>query len=134
VTDSATGEDITSVILTQILLETERQHQTALPTGFLHQLVQYGAAWQDFALSSLKAHLEGLLTSQREADRVLRLWAGQCGWLWPPPAAADTTAAMRNELVTLQQELAALREKVRALNDRVEDQPKAPRPTGEEPG
>jgi hypothetical protein len=27
--------------------------------------VQYGAAWQDFALSSLKANLKGLLTSQR---------------------------------------------------------------------
>ena len=134
VTDSATAEDITSVILTQILLETARQHQTALPTGFLHQLVQYGAAWQDFALSSLKANLEGLLTSQREADRVLRQWAGQCGWLRPPPAAADTTAAMRNEIVTLQQELAALREQLWALNARAEDQRQARRTTGEEPG
>lgn len=134
VTDSATAEDMTSVILTQILLETERQHQTALPSGFLHQLVQYGAAWQDFALSSLKTNLEGLLTSQREADQVLRQWASQCGWLRPPPAAADTVAGLRHEVVTLQQELAALREQLRALKAQMEAQPKAPRTTGEESG
>ena len=84
--------------------------------------------------TKFRGFLGEALTSQRDADRVLRQWAGQCGWLRPPPAAADTTTAMHNEIVTLQQELAALREQLRALNARLEDQCKAPRTTGEEPG
>jgi polyhydroxyalkanoate synthesis repressor PhaR len=131
VTDSATAEDITSVILTQILLEEARQRQTALPTAFLRQLVQYGAAWQDFALSSLKANLAGLLTSQRAAEHAFRQWASQCGWLWPSPPAADATAAMRQEIATLQQELTALREQLQALRVRVQEPSHTSRSEGE---
>jgi len=38
VVDAATGEDLTSVTLTQIILENERNHRSALPAAFLHQL------------------------------------------------------------------------------------------------
>ena len=134
VTDSTTGEDITSVILTQILLERARQHQTPVPTEFLRQLVQYGAAWQDLALSSLKTTLEGFFTSQREVDHVFRHWAAQCGWLWPPSPAADTTAAMRQEIVALQQEVTALREQLQTFTVQEPEQNPTQEPTPEEPG
>jgi polyhydroxyalkanoate synthesis repressor PhaR len=72
VVDVSTGEDLTSVTLAQIILENERNHRATLPTAFLHQLIKHGEAWQDFVQKSLRSSLEGLMTSQREADRVLR--------------------------------------------------------------
>src|SRR6476659_8694860 len=59
VVDVSTGEDLTSV---------------------LHQLIKHGEAWQDYVQKSLRSSLEGLMTSQREADRVLREWAARAGW------------------------------------------------------
>jgi polyhydroxyalkanoate synthesis repressor PhaR len=122
VTDVATGEDLTSVVLAQIIVEAERQHRTALPTAFLHQLIQYGAAWQDFAAQALKANLEGFASSQREADRIIREWARQCGWLPPsqPEASTSPPSTPPGELATLQQEVAALREQLSALATRLE--------------
>jgi polyhydroxyalkanoate synthesis repressor PhaR len=122
VTDVATGEDLTSVVLAQIIVETERQHRTALPTAFLHQLIQYGSAWQDFASQALKANLEGFASSQREADRIVREWARQCGWLQPSQPEANTSppSAPPGDLAALQQEVAALREQLSALATRLE--------------
>jgi polyhydroxyalkanoate synthesis repressor PhaR len=72
VIDATTGENLTSVILAQILLEKERQGRQPLSAAFLHQLIQYGEAWQDVALQALQASLTGMMTSQREADHLLR--------------------------------------------------------------
>ncbi len=122
VVDVSTGEDLTSVTLAQIILENERNHRAALPTAFLHQLIKHGEAWQDFVHKSLKSSLEGILTSQRDADRVFREWAARAGWLQTPAAAeprpekgsepADTDA--------LRGEVAALRDQLRALEERLE--------------
>lgn len=122
VVDASTGDDLTSVILAQILLEKERQHQTTLPTGFMHQLIQHGAAWQEFALSSMKKNLEGLMSSQREADQVLRQWAAQCGWMWPSQPVTETPPENAEELDALKQEVAALRQQLEALSARLEKQ------------
>jgi polyhydroxyalkanoate synthesis repressor PhaR len=120
VADVATGEDLTSVVLAQIILEKEKQHDSALPTGFMHQLIQYGEAWQDFALSSMKGHVEGLMTSQREADQALKRWATQCGWLQSshPEAAAEKS----EEIETLKREIAGLRDQLEALSSRLDEQ------------
>src|SRR2546427_6841553 len=88
VVDVSTGEDLTSVTLAQIILENERSHRAGLPTAFLHQLIKHGEAWQDFVQKSLKSSLEGVMTSQREADRVLRDWAARSGGWSAPPAEA----------------------------------------------
>jgi polyhydroxyalkanoate synthesis repressor PhaR len=124
VVDVATGEDLTSVILAQIILGKERNHRTALPTTFLHQLIKYGEAWQDFALTSLKASLEGLMTSQREADRVLREWATRCGWMpeGRSTAKADDRSETSGELDTLKQEVARLQEQLRTIEERLKRQ------------
>ena len=123
VVDVATGEDLTSVVLAQIILEKEKQHASALPTGFMHQLIQYGEAWQDFALSSMRGHLEGLMTSQREADQALKRWAMQCGWLpSPQPKAA---AEKSEEIEALKREIAGLREQLEALSSRLDEQQKS---------
>ena len=118
VVDVATGEDLTTVVLAQIILEKQKQHDSSLPTGFMHQLIQYGEAWQDFALSSMKRHLEGLMTSQREADQALRQWAMQCGWLPSPPSR--TTTAKSEEIDALKEEIAGLRDQLESLSTRLD--------------
>ena len=122
VVDVSTGEDLTSVTLAQIILENERSHRATLPTAFLHQLVKHGEAWQDFLQRSLKQSLDGIITSQREADRVMREWAARAGWLQAPPAA-DAKAERRGdagEAEALRDEVTALREQLRALEERLE--------------
>lgn len=122
VVDVSTGEDLTSVTLAQIILENERSHRAALPTTFLHQLIKHGEAWQDFFQKSLRSSLEGIMTSQREADRVLREWAARAGWL--PLAAGETPKADKRgepaEADALREEVALLREQLRALEERLE--------------
>jgi polyhydroxyalkanoate synthesis repressor PhaR len=122
VVDVSTGEDLTSVTLAQIILENERSHRAGLPTAFLHQLIKHGQAWQDFVQKSLKSSLEGAMTSQREADRVLRDWAARSGWLPAPPAEpkTDKKAEPTQDAEALRQEVSSLREQLRALEDRLE--------------
>jgi len=121
VVDVSTGEDLTSVTLAQIILENERNHRATLPTPFLHQLIKHGEAWQDFIQKSLKSSLEGVMMSQREADRVFREWGARAGWLQaapvePKPEKRDESA----DSDALREEVAALREQLRAVEERLE--------------
>jgi polyhydroxyalkanoate synthesis repressor PhaR len=79
VRDVATGQDLTPVILTQIMLVRERGGVVALPNAFLHQLIRHGGAWQDFMARGLAATLEGVVSSQREANRIFREWSARAG-------------------------------------------------------
>ncbi len=124
VVDVSTGEDLTSVTLAQIILENERNHRATLPTAFLHQLIKHGEAWQDFVQKSLRSSLEGLMTSQREADRVLREWAARAGWqsVTTPPAEPNRNDKRGDatEADVLREEVSVLREQLRALEERLE--------------
>ncbi len=122
VLDAATGEDLTSVTLAQIILENERAHRAALPTAFLHQLIKHGEAWQDFVQRSLRSSLEGVITSQREADRVFKEWASRAGWVTArePESSARQGREGSEEGEALRDEVSALKEKLRALEERLE--------------
>jgi polyhydroxyalkanoate synthesis repressor PhaR len=133
VVDVSTGEDLTSVTLAQIILENERSHRAGIPSAFLHQLVKYGEAWQDFFQKSLRASLENILNNQREADRVFREWAARAAWLPPAspastaPSSPEATSASGgaktetgDEAESLREEVAALREQLRSLEQRLE--------------
>ncbi len=121
VVDVSNGEDLTSVTLAQIILENERSHRATLPTAFLHQLIKHGEAWQDFLQRSLKQSLEGIMTSQRETDRVLREWASRAGWMQAQaPEAKNDRRPEAPEADALRDEVAALREQLRALEERLE--------------
>ena len=78
--------------------------------------------WQDFAFASLKANLQGLLSSQREADNIIRQWAAQCGWMRPSPTPSTSAPGKAEEIETLKQDIAALREQLEALSARLEQQ------------
>jgi polyhydroxyalkanoate synthesis repressor PhaR len=119
VVDAATGEDLTSVTLTQIILENERNHRGALPAAFLHQLIKYGTAWQDFVQRSLRSSLEGIISNQREMERVFREWSTRAGW--PAPAGrGEPKREAEPEAERLREEVAALRERLRSLEERLE--------------
>jgi polyhydroxyalkanoate synthesis repressor PhaR len=122
VVDATTGDDLTPVTLAQIILESERNRRAAIPTAFLHQLIKHGEAWQDFFQKSLRSSMEGLVTSQREADRVFKEWAARFGLITPteaagreeksPEAAAQDAEGLRNEVEALKDKLRLLEEKL----------------------
>jgi polyhydroxyalkanoate synthesis repressor PhaR len=123
VVDASTGEDLTSVTLAQIILENERNRRAALPSAFLHQLIKHGEAWQDFVQRSMRSSLEGIITSQREMDRVFRDWASRAGWgAAPAPRTAEAPRreAPEPETDRLREEVSTLRERLRALEERLE--------------
>lgn len=119
VVDAASGEDLTSVTLTQIILENERNHRTALPSAFLHQLIKHGEAWQEFVQRSMKSSLEGIVSSQREMERVFREWSTRAGWGTATPRP-DTKREAEPEADRLREEVSSLRERLRALEERLE--------------
>src|ERR687887_98309 len=124
VVDASTGEDLTSVTLAQIILENERNRRAALPSAFLHQLVKHGEAWQDFVQRSMRSSLEGLISSQREMDRVFRDWAARAGWGAVPTTATKGAEPRREsgeqDPERLHEEMTMLRERLRALEERLE--------------
>jgi len=120
VVDAATGEDLTSVTLAQIILENERNRRAALPSAFLHQLIKYGETWQDFVQKSMKSSLEGLVGSQRDMDRVFREWAARAGWGPAPSARNERRDEAPPAEGDLRDEVDLLRQKVKALEERLE--------------
>jgi polyhydroxyalkanoate synthesis repressor PhaR len=122
VVDVSTGEDLTSVTLAQIILENERSRRAGLPTDFLHQLIKHGEAWQDFVQKSMKSSLEGVMSSQREAERVFRELVARGGWMPSAPAEgkAEKKADAPGEADALRHEVSALREQLRTLEERLE--------------
>ena|SRR5438874_2691981 len=127
VVDAASGEDLTSVTLTQIILENERTHRGNLPSAFLHQLIKHGEAWQDFVQRTMRSSLEGFVSSQRDVERVFREWSSRAGW-GPVTAgvASATTEPGKREATTdaeadkLREEVSALRDRLRSLEERLQ--------------
>ena len=121
VVDATTEADLTAVTLIQIILENERNRRAALPTAFLHHLIKHREAWEEFFQNSLRSSMEGIITSQREADRVFREWAARVGLIPPAEAAAceDTTQASPADPESLRNEVEALKEKLRDLEQKL---------------
>jgi polyhydroxyalkanoate synthesis repressor PhaR len=138
VVDATSGEDLTSVTLTQIILENERNRRANLPSAFLHQLIKHGEAWQDFVQRTMRSSLEGFVSSQRDMERVFREWSSRSGWgpvAGTPAAAADAKreadakrdssegkrdGAADTEADKLRDEVSALRDRLRSLEERLQ--------------
>ena len=137
VVDAVTGEDLTAITLTQIILEHERTHRATLPSAFLHQLIKHGEAWQDFVQRTMRSSLEGLVSSQRDMERVFREWSSRSGW-GPVPGAPPAGAEAKREADTkressevkrdggdaeaekLREEVSTLRDRLRSLEERLQ--------------
>jgi polyhydroxyalkanoate synthesis repressor PhaR len=123
VVDAASGEDLTSVTLTQIILENERTRRATLPAAFLHQLIKHGESWQDFVQKSMRSSLEGMISSQRDMERIFRDWSVRAGWgamgVVPPAAEAKRDGAS-DDADKLREEVTALRDRLRSLEERLQ--------------
>jgi polyhydroxyalkanoate synthesis repressor PhaR len=124
VVDAASGEDLTSVTLTQIILENERNHRANLPSAFLHQLIKHGEAWHDVVQRTMRSSLEGFVSSQRDMERVFREWSARAGW-GPVTGTTATTDPKREggaeaEAEKLREEVSALRDRLRSLEERLQ--------------
>src|SRR5205814_6889925 len=117
VVDAASGEDLTSVTLAQIILENERNHRAALPTAFLHQLIKHGEAWQDFVQRSMKSSLEGIVSNQREMERIFQDWASRAGWGIVAPRGDAKRGGGERDPERLREEGSALRGWLRCLGE-----------------
>jgi polyhydroxyalkanoate synthesis repressor PhaR len=123
VVDAASGEDLTSVTLTQIILENERTRRASLPAAFLHQLIKHGESWHDLVQKSVRASLEGMVSSQRDMERIFRDWSLRAGWgpmgATPPPAEPKRDGT-GDDADKLREEVTALRDRLRSLEDRLQ--------------
>jgi hypothetical protein len=108
------------VTLAQIILENERNHRAALPTAFLHQLIKHGEAWQDFVQRSMKSSLEGIVSSQREVERIFQDWASRAGWGMAGPRGEPRRDGVEPDAEQLREEVSTLRERLRSLEERLE--------------
>jgi polyhydroxyalkanoate synthesis repressor PhaR len=123
VVDAASGEDLTSVTLTQIILENERTRRASLPAAFLHQLIKHGESWQDFVQKSMRSSLEGMISSQRDMERIFRDWSLRAGWgaMGTSPAAAEPKRdGAGDDAEKLREEVTALRDRLRSLEERLQ--------------
>jgi polyhydroxyalkanoate synthesis repressor PhaR len=130
VVDAASGEDLTSVTLTQIILENERARRASLPSAFLHQLIKHGESWQDFVQKSMRSSLEGMVSSQRDMERIFRDWAVRAGWgaMGVAPASTEVKRdGATDDTDRLRDEVTALRDRLRSLEERLQKRKTEPK-------
>jgi len=73
VLDSRTGEDLTKLVLTQIILDEEKSKKDLLPLSFLYDLIRHQQGWvQEFFQRHVGRALEGVLPSRGELLSQLR--------------------------------------------------------------
>ena len=132
VVDAASGEDLTSVTLTQIILENERTRRASLPSAFLHQLIKHGESWQDFVQKSMRSSFEGIVSSQRDMERIFRDWSTRAGWgamlgTVPAPEPRRDGAGTGEDSDKLREEVSALRDRLRSLEERLQKRKAEPK-------
>jgi polyhydroxyalkanoate synthesis repressor PhaR len=131
VVDARTAKDLTSMILTQVIVEDARSSATALPLQLLRQLVKASdRASHEFVSWYLNSTLD-LYQKAQEAVRVRvseaksaassplefvrRLLAGHP---WPPTADAGEVEKLRRRVEELEAQLAQLKEPARHARKR----------------
>jgi polyhydroxyalkanoate synthesis repressor PhaR len=75
VKDAKTGEDVTSAILTQIVLEEARKKKYLLPPALLYLIIQYGEnVLTDFFEKYLEQTIKNYLLFRNVADDQFKKW------------------------------------------------------------
>jgi polyhydroxyalkanoate synthesis repressor PhaR len=75
VTDAKTGEDVTSSVLTQIVLEEARKKKYLLPPPLLYLIIQYGEnVLTDFFEKYLEQTIRNYLLFRNMADDQFKKW------------------------------------------------------------
>ena len=75
VTDAKTGEDVTSAILTQIVLDEARKKKYLMPPELLYLIIQYGEnVLTDFFEKYLEQTIKNYLMYRNMADDQFKKW------------------------------------------------------------
>ena len=83
VIDSQSGEDISKVILIQVILESEKNKEDILPVSFLHMLIKYGNhVAKDFFENYFLMMFQPYNYVKDNYKKNTRMWP-QTGW-YPP--------------------------------------------------
>jgi polyhydroxyalkanoate synthesis repressor PhaR len=69
VIDNESGEDLTSVTLSQILVEQEKKHEGGLPKSFLNELVKSSTTLFDYLRKTLSSWLSAAQISEEAIER-----------------------------------------------------------------
>jgi polyhydroxyalkanoate synthesis repressor PhaR len=90
VVDVSSGENITKVILTQVILEEEKGQHNILPVEFMHELIKHGeTASGDFLRSYLSSGFDAYKQAQEQMTSALKNWMPP-GWPVQPPSQKST--------------------------------------------
>ena len=92
VMDAKTGDDVTSAILTQIVLEEARQKKYLLPSPLLYLIIQYGEnVLTEFFAKYLEQTIKNYLLFHNMADDQFKKWLefGESYSKMNPQAIAD---------------------------------------------
>ena len=92
VVDAGSGEDLTSVTLTQIILENERTRRASLPAAFLHQLIKHGESWQEAPRDPLAWYQRALTEGVENAQKWFRILEGNAQAVTRTAERLSTTA------------------------------------------
>ena len=77
VIDTQSGEDISKLILIQVVLESEKNKEDILPVSFLHMLIKYGnKIARDFFENSFLMMFQPYLSFQDSLKKNLQMWQG----------------------------------------------------------
>ena len=109
VIDRASGEDLTAVTLSQVVLDSERKRHGAVPEALLQQLVRNpGEAFSEAVRQTVSA---GQDLIQKAEERVVRE---------PQAALAEARKTLQGLKIPTQKDVDRLERRVRELNSRVE--------------
>ena len=144
VLDSQRDEDITKIVLMQVVLESEKNKEDILPTSFLHMLIKYGNRMaRDFFENYFTIMFQPYLSLQDGMKKNIQLWR-ETGWV--PPGirpiignSIETPAGHSEKQNNIEKdggskesshtppspELELLMEKVKELEERVKSMDKA---------
>jgi hypothetical protein len=74
----------------------------------------------------MKSSLEGIVSSQREVERIFQDWASRAGWGMSAPRAEPKRDGADTDAERLREEVSALRERLRSLEERLGEKRKNP--------
>lgn len=106
VVDSSTGEDLTKVVLTQIILEEEKGQRSLLPNEFLHEIIKYGeSAYGEFFRQFLSSGLDAYREAQHQMEAAFRGWFP--AWpVFPSPGGEGERGELKTRIAELERRLA----------------------------
>lgn len=73
VTDVNTGEDVTPIVLTQIIMNKAKEDNAILPVSLLHLVIQYGESHlHDFFEQYLETSIQNYLNLRKQMDDQIK--------------------------------------------------------------